>query len=102
MNIEDKERLSRYRDTSGPAISARLVAARHAAGYPQQKAFAKTVGLKQTTYNSQEIKGCPTFDVMRHLYRNHRIDFNFIIHGDFVQLPSDVQTALFEALHEPD
>lgn len=102
MNIEHKEQLTRFQDTSGRAISVRLVAARHAAGFPQQKAFAEALGLKQTTYNTQEIKGSPSFEVMRYLARNHRIDFNFIIHGDFVQLPSDVQTALFAALPSPD
>jgi len=35
---------------------------------------------------------------MRYFYRAHRIDFNFLLHGDFAQLPADVQARLFAAL----
>jgi len=35
---------------------------------------------------------------VRFLHRNHRIDFNFVFNGDFVQLPGDIQTALEAAL----
>jgi hypothetical protein len=35
---------------------------------------------------------------MRYFFRSHRIDFNFLIHGEFAQLPADVQDRLFSAL----
>lgn len=98
MNIDAKERLSKYRDVSPEAISVRLRAAWHAAGYKTQKEFASALGMSPTTYNSQETKGRPSLDVLHFLYRNHRIDYNFVLFGDFLQLPGDVQSALFDAL----
>jgi len=98
MNIDEKERLARYRDTSYGAISVRLRAAWHAAGYATQKDFAAALEMSPTTYNSQETKGRPAIDVLHFLNRNHRIDYNFVLFGDFLQLPGDVQTALFDAL----
>lgn len=97
MDIEEKERLARTNDISPEAIRARLVAARRSVDMQQIEVAAAT-GTKVTTYNSQEIRGAPSLAVMRYFYRNHRIDFNFILHGDFVQLPLDVQKALFAQL----
>ena len=97
MDFATKERLARTGDTTKEAIGLRLRAARIAAGY-KQKDFAAMLELKPQTYNSQETKGAPSIDVMRHLYRAHRIDFNFILHGDFAQLPGDVQDSLFAVL----
>ncbi len=37
-------------------------------------------------------------NVVRFLYRQHRIDYNFILNGDFAQLPGDVQDRLFPFL----
>lgn len=99
MNIDEKEALARLGDTSAEAISVRLRAARTSTGL-SQKAFAEAAEVGQTTYNSQEIKGSPSIAVMRYLYRGHRIDFNFVLHGDFSHLPPDVQTALFAALSD--
>lgn len=98
MDYATKQKLARHRDTSGPAIAARLRAARLVAGFPVQKAFAEALNLKPQTYNSQEMTGSPSTRVMQFLYENNRIDFNFIIYGDFSQLPGDVQTALFSVL----
>ncbi len=98
MDYETKTRLARWADSTESAISARLVAARLAAGYTVQKDFAQALGISKTTYNSQEIQGHPSMDTIRFLYQNHRIDFNFILYGDFSQLPGDVQAALFSAL----
>jgi ABC-type thiamine transport system substrate-binding protein len=97
MDIDEKERLARTKDISPDAIRARLVAARKSVGM-QQIEIAAATNTKITTYNSQELRGAPSLAVMRYFHRNHRIDFNFILHGDFVQLPFDVQNALFEQL----
>ena len=75
----------------------RLRASRIATGF-KQKEFAALLQLKTQTYNNQEINGTPSIHVMRYLLEGHRIDFNFILHGDFVQLPGDVQDVLFEIL----
>lgn len=101
MNIDEKEALTLRAVTSSDAIARRLRAARMVAE-PKQKEFAALVGLNPKTYNSQETKGAPSLKVMEYLYKNHRIDFNFVLYGDFLTLPGDVQTALFAALREID
>ncbi|EBA11769.1 hypothetical protein [Roseobacter sp. CCS2] len=99
MNIDEKQHLSRIGDTSDEAIAFRLRAARRITGM-QQKEFAAAIPIGATTYNTQEKKGRPSIPVMRYLYQQHRVDFNFIIHGDFAQLAGDVQDQLFSALNE--
>lgn len=97
MDIEHKERLAQLGDISPDAVRARLLAARNSIGMKQQDVAAE-VGLKKTTFNSQETRGAPSAVTMRYYYRQHRIDFNFILHGDFAQLPQDVQERLFAEL----
>lgn len=97
MDIEQKERLARLGDISPDAVRARLLAARNSIGMKQQD-VASEVGLKKTTFNSQETRGAPSAVTMRYYHRQHRIDFNFILHGDFAQLPQDVQERLFAEL----
>ena len=100
MNLEEKERLARVGDMSLDAMAIRLRAARKVAGL-SQKDFADAVGVKNTVINNAEAGStAPSREVMRYLYRAHRIDFNFMINGDFAQLPGDVQAALFPALVE--
>ena len=97
MDIEQKERLARMGDISPDAVRTRLLAARNSIGMKQQD-VASEVGLKKTTFNSQETRGAPSAVTMRYYHRQHRIDFNFILHGDFAQLPQDVQERLFAEL----
>ncbi|MEO3479403.1 XRE family transcriptional regulator [Phaeobacter sp. CAU 1743] len=97
MDIEQKEQLAQTGDVSPEAIRSRLLAARKSIGM-QQLEVAKELGLKKTTFHSQESRGAPSIKTMRYYYRQHRIDFNFILHGDFAQLPQDVQDRLFAAL----
>ncbi len=97
MDIEQKVQLARTGDISPDAIRVRLLAARASIGM-QQLEVARELGLKKTTFHSQESRGAPGIKTMRYYYRQHRIDFNFILHGDFAQLPQDVQDRLFAAL----
>jgi DNA-binding XRE family transcriptional regulator len=98
MNIDEKTRLALQADMSLKACSIRLHAARLVTGMMQQE-FAQAAGVKKTTYANMETgRSFPSREVMRYLYRAHRIDFNFILHGDFAQLPADVQQGLFDAL----
>jgi|TARA_R110000823_G_scaffold21515_2_gene65045 hypothetical protein len=97
MDIEQKERLARLGDISPEAVHTRLLAARNSINMKQQD-VAAAVGLKKTTFNSQEVRGAPSATTMRYYHRQHRIDFNFILHGDFAQLPQDVQERLFAQL----
>lgn len=101
MDIDEKERLTRYRDSSDDAVARRLRAARSIAS-DSQKEFAGFVGLTETTYNSQEVKGRPSREVLNYLYRNTRVGPNFILFGEFLPLPGDVQLALLDALHAID
>lgn len=99
MSIDEKEKLARTGDMGIEACAVRLLAARRAAGFSSQKAFADYCGIGNTSYNNME-KGMqfPNREVMKALYRGHRIDFNFMINGDFSQLPLDVLTRIFDEL----
>jgi transcriptional regulator with XRE-family HTH domain len=100
MEIEQKERLARKGDMSRAATAARLVAARKAVGLGQEQ-LARDMGegmTKQKLRNAEKGDNDPSKALMRYFWRAHRIDFNFIIHGDFAQLPADVQDRLFEQL----
>jgi DNA-binding XRE family transcriptional regulator len=98
MDINDKILATMQGDMSLMACAVRLHAARLVTGM-QQQSFAEAAGIKKTTFNNMETgRSFPSREVMRYLYRGHRIDFNFILHGDFAQLPLDVQGALFQKL----
>ncbi len=102
MRIEEREKLFRLNDDSDEAVRMRLRAARKVAGFERQRDFAEAMNLNYQTYHSQEKKGRPSPSTVRFLYRNHRIDFNFIYNGDFLQLHGDVQRALESALSSTD
>ena len=97
MRYEEKEKLTRHRDTSDEAVASRLKAAVLVSGL-RQKDIAAALGLSTKTLNSQIMKGRPSISLMAFFYREHRIDFNFLLFGDFVQLPGDVQAELLGAL----
>lgn len=97
MDTEEKERITRFRDSSPDAIARRLKAARLTVEKSQKK-FSELIGVAQTTYNTQEVKGSPRFEVLDYLYRNHRIGANFILWGDVYTLPADVQDTVVASL----
>lgn len=100
MEIEQKERLARRNDMSREAMALRLFAARKAVGMGQDQ-LAQDMGegmTKQKLRNAEKADNDPPKALMRYFYRSHRIDFNFLLHGDFAQLPGDVQDRLFSAL----
>ena len=100
MDIERKQKLAHTGDMSESACAIRLRAARYVAMPDGQgKDFAEETGITKSALSTME-KGnqYPNRKVMKYLYRGHRIDFNFMMNGDFSQLPLDVQTALFEQL----
>ncbi|MEX5515692.1 helix-turn-helix domain-containing protein [Pseudophaeobacter sp. 1A09344] len=99
MDIERKEYIAHRGDMGVKASAIRVKAARYVSGFEKQQEFARACGISKTSYNNIE-KGLqfPNRDVMKYLYRAHRIDFNFIMNGDFAQLPADVQESLFGAL----
>ena len=100
MDIETKQKLAMTGDMSQMACAIRLRAARYVAMPDAQgKDFAEAVGISKSGLTTME-KGnqYPNRNVMKYLYRGHRIDFNFMMNGDFAQLPQDVQDALFAQL----
>lgn len=98
MDIETKSRLARYADMGQVACAIRLYAARIVAGVGQET-VAQACGIRKQAYSNMETaRSFPTRTVMQYYYRLHRIDFNFLMHGDFAQLPADLQGTLFSAL----
>jgi|GEM_PF-700773 len=98
MELDHKERIARLNDMGLEACAIRLRAARKVLGQ-QQKELAEACGVSKTTLNNAEAAlTYPSREVLRHLYRAHRIDFNFMMNGNFSQLPGDVQVVLFPAL----
>ena len=102
MTLEDQERLAGKGDMGLAASARRLRAARYYAGL-LQKDVADAAGVKTTTLNNMErASSYPNRAVLKYFFRAHRVDFNFMMHGDFAQLPADVQPALFAALERVD
>ena len=98
MMIEEKERLARLGDMSIEACAYRLRAARRFTGMSQTDAAHQAQVANNALNNMEHARQFPNREVMRYYYRAHRIDFNFFIHGDFAQLPGDVQEKLMAAL----
>ncbi|WP_236627407.1 MULTISPECIES: helix-turn-helix domain-containing protein [unclassified Sulfitobacter] len=98
MNINEKEQLTRLGDMSKEACALRLLVARDSTGLSQLET-SQQAGIANNALNNME-KGrqFPNREIMKYFYRAHRIDFNFLMHGDFAQLPQDVQKSLFANL----
>lgn len=81
------------------ASAIRLRAAFLVTGLDRRNALAKAAGVSKTVLsNAMAGLTYPNRDLMKYLYLAHRIDFNFLMNGDFSQLPGDVQDKLFPAL----
>lgn len=101
MDLEYKIRLARVNDMGLVATAIRLRAAFLATGLQQHLDLAKASGVSKTVLsNAMAGSTYPNRSVMKYLYRAHRIDFNFIMNGDFAQLPGDVQERLFSSLED--
>jgi transcriptional regulator with XRE-family HTH domain len=98
MNHDEKRRLARSGDAGKAAAAIRLRAARIAAELSQE-ALGKAGGVKKAAVsNAENGTAFPGRSILIFLHREHRIDLNFMINGDFAQLPGDVQDRLFQAL----
>jgi transcriptional regulator with XRE-family HTH domain len=102
MEFAEKERLAKTRDAGVEAAGCRLRAARMVAGLSQEQFGAAVKKGKAAINNAENGRSFPSRDMMLLLHREHRVDFNFLIHGEFVQLPQDVQDRLFEKLSALD
>jgi len=96
--------LSRIGDASKEACAFRVQAARTVAQQStgmNKTQFCTACGVSLTSYlNAEAGLSYPSRAVMLYLHRHHRIDFNFLLHGDMLQLPADVQQALAAAMAE--
>lgn len=99
MNSDQKQRLAHTGDIGIVACAIRLRAARIAVGLSQLQ-LAHSLGLKRTTNisNMEQALTYPNRELMSYFWREHRIDFNFLMSGQYAQLPGDVQDLLFPAL----
>ena len=98
MDLQQKQNLSRVGDMGLEACAIRLKAGVLFTGMRQIDMAAEAGISKSVLNNALAGLTYPSRDVMVYLYRAHRIDFNFILHGDFAQLPGDVQDRLFPLL----
>ncbi|WP_299359107.1 helix-turn-helix transcriptional regulator [uncultured Paracoccus sp.] len=81
------------------ACAIRLRAAFMLTGLEKHQDLAGAAGISHTVLsNAMNGATYPNREVMQYLHRAHRIDFNFLMNGDFAQLPGDVQARLFPAL----
>lgn len=98
MTYEEKAALARTSDFSKEAAALRLRAARNAVGMGQTE-LGKAIGIsKAAISNAENAASYPGRSTMIYLYRAHRIDINFLMCGEFTQLPGDVQEKLFSAI----
>lgn len=100
MDFDAKQRLARTGDVSNDAASFRLRAGRESLEPKiSQKAMAERLGVPQTTYASWETGDAyPPPPIIRHFRREHDIDFEFVMYGDWRRLPGDVQERVFDAM----
>lgn len=101
MTSDDKERLAKTGDMGAAACAIRLKAARLSTGMNQRE-LADALGLQRTTNisNMEKAISYPNRETMNYFFKEHRIDFNFLMSGHYAQLPGDVQQRLFPALED--
>lgn len=98
MQIERKDQLAMRGDIGLVGSATRLRAARIIAGVGQQD-VADACGIRKTAYSNMETaRSYPSRAVMMYFYRLHRVDFNFLMYGDYAQLPGDLLERLWPAL----
>lgn len=98
MDFETKERLAMTRDAGSKASAIRIKASRLYTGLSQADFGAKGKIRTAAVSNIEKGRSFPARPLMTYLFREHRIDFNFLIYGEFAQLPQDVQERLFPLL----
>lgn len=98
MDFDLKERLAMTGDASELASGRRIRAARLFTSLSQEELANHAGTKKQAISNIENGRAYPKRPVMIYFFREHRIDFNFLVFGQFSQLPLDVQERLFDVL----
>lgn len=100
IDTAEKERLAGTGRMDATASAARVRASRQVAGMNQGQ-LARILGITKSTVSGVENGASfPSREMMAFFMKEHRIDFNFLISGQFAQLPGDVQESLFPALSD--
>ena len=98
MDFSKKEALARTGDGNLVACAVRAKAARMYSEKSQEEVGRFAGVTKAAINNVEKARSYPSRSLMMYFFREHRIDFNFLILGHFSQLPADVQNRLFDAL----
>lgn len=100
MDLERIEALARKGSIEQLACAIRLRAARLSVGLTQAD-VAQALGRRtQTISNMEKARSLPSAEVMRYFWRQHRIDFNFLMAGDAGGLRADDLERLLPALED--
>lgn len=98
MTFDEKTVLARFGDNDMEAASLRLRASREAIGLSQEQVGVE-IGRKKPAISAMEnARSYPSWGIMSYFYKQHRIDFNFLVMGDFRGLPADVSERIFAEL----
>lgn len=98
MEESEKNALTLKHDESSQAAGVRLRAARFYVDLGQLE-LGKAAGVtKSAISNCERGDSYPSRKLMRYFYRNHRIDYNYFIDGEWIDLPGSVQEKLFPLL----
>lgn len=98
MDADQKDTLAMTRNSSAIACGRRLRVGREVAELTQKQLAEATGKTKASISNAENGLSFPGRDAQLHLHRNYGIDFNFLVVGEYVQLPSPLQDLLFERL----
>jgi transcriptional regulator with XRE-family HTH domain len=101
MDIELKKELAGYLKSDKVSAGRRLSAVRRMVGLTQEELAAKVGNKKASISNTERGDSHPSAELMHSLLDEYRVDPNFIVVGQFAQLPGDVQDAIFEYLADP-
>lgn len=82
------------------AAAIRFRAARKFAGIGQEDLAAGSNRSVSNISNMERARSYPALDAIMYLWRNHRVDANFIYAGAYSQLPADVVDGLMIQLGE--
>lgn len=98
MNTTDKTAVAFTGRSDEVAVAIRMKAARLVANL-SQKELANAVDRQiSNVSNVERAKNLPGWGIMLYFHHAHRIDVNFLMTGNYAQLPGDVQSEIFPHL----
>lgn len=98
MDTMEKQHFALKGRTDIAAAAIRVTAARRYAGLTQPELSGALNRGVSAISNTERARSFPPWDLMVYFLKEHRIDINFIVAGEYAQLPADVQEHLFDEL----